>query len=250
MAAFVLLLLAASTQAFITSPNTYAISEQRNYLGFIVHPNHACNHMTSHDRRHQNSRPTCPVILKSSKSDTEIGVEINKMRVKEIRDELESYGISTKSFFEKSEMVDALLAARKEGKTPIKDVVSSGEGSTSSSSSSSNDTNVSSNTTGNRQERLQKELEKCRSLKVSDLKAELESYGMSTKSYFEKGEFVRAVAEARVDGVTTKSVGTSSAGQRQKEEPIDPSFRDVAVSKFSGESKMAMGGAVIDVKAR
>lgn len=249
MAAIVLLLLAASTHAFITNP-TNAISAPQNYLDFVVHPNHACNHMTSHYRRHKNSRSTCPVIMKSSKSDTEIEAEINKMRVKEIRDELESYGISTKSFFEKSEMVDALVAARKEGKTPINDFVTSGEGPTSSSSSSSTNTNASNNTAGNRQERLQKEIEKCNSMKVSDLKAELESYGISTKSYFEKREFVRAVAEARVDGATTKSGGRNSAGQQQKDEPLDPSFRDVAVSKFSGESKMAMGGAVIDVKAR
>ena len=91
---------------------------------------------------------------------------------------------------------------------------------------------------------------KCNAMKASELKKELESYGISTKSLFEKSEFVRAVAEARVDGVTTKSGGRNSAGQQQKDEPIDPSFRDVAVSKFSGESKMAMGGAVIDVKAR
>jgi hypothetical protein len=37
-------------------------------------------------------------------------------------------------------------------------------------------------------------------MKVSDLKAELQSYGMST-SYLEKSEFVKAVAEARVDGI-------------------------------------------------
>lgn len=38
-------------------------------------------------------------------------------------------------------------------------------------------------------------------MKVQELKSELESLGVSTKSFFEKSEFVRALAEARVDGV-------------------------------------------------
>lgn len=41
------------------------------------------------------------------------------MRVKQIKDELESYGISTRTFLEKGELVEALIQARKEGKTPI-----------------------------------------------------------------------------------------------------------------------------------
>ena len=34
--------------------------------------------------------------------------DLMKMRVKELRSELESYGMSTKSYFEKSELVDAV----------------------------------------------------------------------------------------------------------------------------------------------
>jgi len=48
-------------------------------------------------------------------------------------------------------------------------------------------------------------MSKAQSQKVSELKSELESYGVSTKSFFEKSEFVRSVAEARVDGVVKKS---------------------------------------------
>ena len=184
-------------------------------------------------------------------SDEELEKEIQAMKAKDIRQELESYGISTKSFFEKSELVGALLAARKEGKTPI-DSVNGDDGSTSSTSSSST-----SNSSGaaNRQERLNQEIEKCKSMKVSDLKKELESFGVSTKSYFEKSEFVRAVAEARVDGVKNSSGssgGSSSSGSssnKVNEEPRDPSYRDVTVSKFSG-GKALLGGRVIDVRAR
>jgi hypothetical protein len=43
-------------------------------------------------------------------------------------------------------------------------------------------------------------------MKVSDLKKELSQLGVSTKTFFEKSEFVRALAEARVEGVK-KRVG-------------------------------------------
>ncbi|KAL7540900.1 hypothetical protein ACHAXR_011143 [Thalassiosira sp. AJA248-18] len=141
------------------------------------------------------------------------------MRVAALKQELESYGISTKTFLEKGELVDALVQARKEGKTPIASSSSTSSSTSSSSSSTSSGSSTAStssttastsststaSTSADRQERLQAELEKCKSLKVSDLKSELESYGVSTKSFFEKSEFVRAVAEARVDGVTKKS---------------------------------------------
>ncbi|KAL7497902.1 hypothetical protein ACHAWT_007082 [Skeletonema menzelii] len=192
----------------------------------------------------------------TTSSDEELHNEINSMKAKDIRQELQSYGISTKSFFEKSELVDALVAARKEGKTPV---VNGDDGANSSSSgTASSGTNTSASSSGsssnaNRQERLNQEMEKCKSMKVGELKTELESYGVSTKSFFEKSEFVRAVAEARVDGVkqtsTTAGSSSSSSSSRVKEEPRDPSYRDVAVSKFAGD-KTLLGRGVIDIKAR
>merc|ERR1711865_425893 len=53
-------------------------------------------------------------------------------------------------------------------------------------------------------DRLSDELEKCRSMKAGDMKKELEGLGISTKSFFEKTDFVKALAEARVDGVGKK----------------------------------------------
>ena len=188
-------------------------------------------------------------------SDEELEKEIQAMMAKDIRQELESYGISTKSFFEKSELVGALIAARKEGKTPIGNV-NGDDGSGSSSTSSASSSSTSNSSGANRQERLNQEIEKCKSMKVSDLKKELESFGVSTKSYFEKSEFVRAVAEARVDGVKKSSGGSGSSSSsssrssnKVNEEPRDPSYRDVTVSKFSG-GKALLGGRVIDVRAR
>ena len=52
-------------------------------------------------------------------ADEAMEAEVNSMGVKAIREELESYGVSTTAFVEKSEFVAALVKARKEGKTPI-----------------------------------------------------------------------------------------------------------------------------------
>jgi len=199
--------------------------------------------------------------MTATASNEDLKEEISAMRVKEIRQELESYGISTKSFFEKGEMVDALVDARKEGKTPVNGGVNgdatsatTSTSSTSSSSSSSTSSSTTTSSTADRKEQLEKEMEKCKKMKVGELKKELESYGVSTKSYFEKSEFVRAVAEARVDGPPKSSTGRASSGggSRVEDEPRDPSYRDVIVTKFPEGSKAAMlgGGKLIDVRSR
>lgn len=140
-------------------------------------------------------------------STTDLESEIKAMRAGAIKSELESYGISTKSFLEKSELVNALVQARKEGKTPIatSSPASSASSSATASTAAADATTTNTLSPEERQEKLNKELEACKAMKVSDLKAELESYGMSTASYFEKSEFVKAVAEARVDGVPKQS---------------------------------------------
>ena len=129
------------------------------------------------------------------------------MRVGELKKELESYGMSTKTFLEKSELVDAVEKARAEGKTPTSPSASS---SSSTSSSSSSESASSTSTTSSRGERLAEEMEKCKAMKAGELKKELESYGIPTASFFEKSEFVKACAEARVDGVSKKSSDASS----------------------------------------
>jgi len=90
------------------------------------------------------------------------------MKAKDLRDELKSYGISTKPFFEKSELVEAVEKARKEGKKPIETEQ------TSESDSSGAPEKP-------RSERLAEEIDKCNKLKVKELKSELESYGISKK---------------------------------------------------------------------
>mmetsp|Transcript_21578 Transcript_21578/g.31504 ORF Transcript_21578/g.31504 Transcript_21578/m.31504 type:complete len:217 (-) Transcript_21578:96-746(-) len=148
------------------------------------------------------------------------------MRASELRKELQAYGISTKSFFEKYELVNAVNKARAEGKTP-KDSGNSSSGGTSAGGAS-------------RSERLKKEIEKCKTMRVAELRKELQSFGISTKSFFEKSEFVRALAEVRVDGAKKEG---ASAGK--SEEPYDPSYRDVVMRKMTGD-KMSVF-PVIDI---
>jgi hypothetical protein len=159
--------------------------------------------------------------------------EAKSMRVGELKKELESYGMSTKSFLEKSELVDAVDTARAEGKTPIKKE----EASTSSSSSNSNTassaptesaSSPSASSSESRQEKVVQEMEKCKSMKAGELKKELESYGVSTASFFEKSEFVKACAEARVDGVS-KSKQSSGAGGGGSNEEGYAEYADVEV---------------------
>ena len=151
-------------------------------------------------------------------------------------------------------MVDALVKARKEGKTPINNSADSGGGKSQSSSESKKDDN--SKNKEDRAERIKQEIEKCSKLKVGELKKELESAGVSTKSYFEKSEFIKAVAELRVDGPPSGGSSEGSSGSRSRssgrveEEPRDPSYRDVTVTKFEGNMKAMLGAGYIDTKAR
>ena len=149
--------------------------------------------------------------------------DVASMRAGEIKKELESYGISTKSFLEKTELMDALIKARADGLTPKKSTSTTSTSSSASTSDSSSSS--SSSSTASREEQLQKELEKCEAMKASELKKELEELGISTKSFFEKSEFAKALAEARVDGVKQTEnyaeyknveVLTDDSGPRQK----------------------------------
>ena len=241
----------SSADAFV--PQTTILTHKQKTVSspMAIFPN-------QHPRNNQirNRNILTPNLAVTTSSDEELHNEINSMKAKDIRQELQSYGISTKSFFEKSELVDALVAARKEGRTPVVNGAtttssSSGDDAASSETTTSASSGSSSGGAANRQERLNEEMEKCKTMKVGELKKELESYGVSTKSFFEKSEFVRAVAEARVDGVkqTSSSAGSAGSGSRVREEPRDPSYRDVTVSKFSGD-KALLGRGVIDVKAR
>lgn len=161
--------------------------------------------------------------------------DIEKMKASELRKELQSYGISTASFFEKTELIEAVSKARAEGKKPMRDRSSPEDGTSAGSYSSKS-----------REERIADEIEKCKGMSVGDLKKELQSYGVDIKSFFEKSEFVGAVAEARVDGKKKKSA-SSRSGSRVEE--YDPSYRDVVMQKMNVGTKALLGNErVIDIQ--
>jgi STI1 domain len=148
----------------------------------------------NHHNHHNNSPNTLPPI--------------STMTGREMKLELESYGINTKSFFEKSEYRAALEKARADGLQPISTTTTTSTTTTSTdstkSSSSSSTSSSSSSSSASREERIQTEMVQCQTMKARDMKQELEDvYGISTRSLLEKSELVRALAEARVDGVTT-----------------------------------------------
>ena len=154
---------------------------------------------------------------------------VEEMRAGEIKKELESYGISTKSFLEKEELVNALLQARAEGKTPKASEASTPSSSSTSSSSSSSTTSSSSSSAKSRDDRLAEEMEACKAMKAGALKKELEDMGISTKSFFEKAEFIKALAVARVDGVTKKTTTNSSRGSSSGVEDGYAEYKNVEV---------------------
>jgi hypothetical protein len=180
------------------------------------------------------------------------------MKAGEMRTELESYGISTKSFLEKRDFVKALEEARAAGKEPKKqpETKTNGEQKQAKKEPASGKKEPAkekkeSASGASRTERLQQEMEKAKGMKVGDLKKELEGRGVSTKSFFEKTEFVKAYAEAIVDGKTGKA---GSKGGRtatpEPEEEYDSSYRDVSMRKMDTADPRLLQGTVIDVTTR
>eukprot|EP00559_Dactyliosolen_fragilissimus_P007875 CAMPEP_0184865838 /NCGR_PEP_ID=MMETSP0580-20130426/19297_1 /TAXON_ID=1118495 /ORGANISM="Dactyliosolen fragilissimus" /LENGTH=175 /DNA_ID=CAMNT_0027365187 /DNA_START=345 /DNA_END=872 /DNA_ORIENTATION=+ len=157
--------------------------------------------------------------------------DVKSMKASELRKELESYDISSKSFVEKSDLIEAVKKARDEGKVP-----KSRDGKDGDSSSPAKEEIP-------RKERLEEEMKKCQSMKVAELRKELASKGISTKTFFEKSEFVKALAEARVDG----KVGDDKGSQKSEEE-YDPSYRDVVVTKLTDPRMIT--GTLIDIRLK
>jgi len=175
--------------------------------------------------------------------------DVASMRAGEIKKELESYGISTVSFVEKSELVEALEKARAEGLKPKQSTKTTTTTTTTTSASKKNTAEkVEEKDTRPREERLAEELENCKAMKATDLKKELQELGISTKSLFEKSDFVKALAEARVDGITKSGSGSSSdeegyAEYTDVEVLTDASSGPRQRSQSTGSSQQSRGGA-------
>ena len=218
-----------------------------------------------------------------SSPDISVRDEINAMRLADIKKELDSYGVDSNAFFEKKELVEALVKARQEEwihnefetTTPPFDTSastsSSGYASAPSSTYKYKDTSskkkkgwfqsFKDNVTDQfdkgvenigRKARIDLEIAKLKDVTTKDLKKELESYGINTRSFFEKKQMTKAVAEARVDGVKKTSRTSSSKYSRSstetEEEKWDPAYKNVYCRKFDASTIDPSG--VIDIRAR
>jgi len=175
------------------------------------------------------SQPPSFSLFAATSTDAEN--EVGAMRAGEIKKELESYGISTKSFLEKSELVDALVKARADGLKPKQSAASSASSPSSTDTSSST---KSSSSTSSREDRLKVEMENCNAMRAGELKKELEERGISTKSFFEKSEFVKALAEARVDNIQRATPGGGSSGGVDEEGYAEYANVEVLTDDSSG----------------
>jgi hypothetical protein len=156
----------------------------------------------------------------------EIGA-VSSMRAGEIKKELESYGISTVSFLEKSELVDALVGARAKGLKPKENTKATTSSTMEASAETSTSTTSIPTDDGRpREERLKEEMEKLRDMKASEMKKELEQRGVSTASFFEKSEFLKALAEARVDNV-------QATGGKKKKKRRDGDVNEEGYAEYS-----------------
>lgn len=196
------------------------------------------------------TRPQPSLIIQyASKKNKDDLPDIASMKLGDMRQELESYGISTKAFLEKPEFVEALTKARAEGKQPKKTAKQRSSAST-TTSSTKNDSSSSPSSSDNkktRAERIQEETAKAKLMSVGDLRKELTSRGIKTNAFFEKSEFVKAYADAVVDGVKASAAGSSS---RRQEEKYDPSYRDVQMRKLDPSTKRMLQGTVIDIRPK
>jgi len=92
-----------------------------NIVGSAAFSAPAAFHQTIHSNVHQSQthqsimQPKTQLQMSSTSDDL---AEPSSMPVKELRAELESYGISSKSFFDKTELIEALLKAREGGPAP------------------------------------------------------------------------------------------------------------------------------------
>lgn len=227
------------------------------------------------------------MVSVSAPGDISVREEINAMRLADIKKELDSYGVDSNAFFEKKELVEALVKARQEEwihnefetTSPPFDTTNDYTGSSfdrsmweasAPSSSTYEDTSkrkkkgwfqsFKDNVTDQfdkgvenigRKARIDLEMAKLKDVKTKDLKKELESYGINTRSFFEKKQMIKVVAEARVDGVK-KTSRTSSKYSRSstqtEEEKWDESYKNVYCRKFDASTIDPSG--VIDIRAR
>lgn len=211
---------------------------------------------------------------------TECLPDISDMTASEMKKELEIYGFSTKSMFDKNEFEKALKEARideEHKKTEaIKERIrvntkraeveatqptdnftadtrkkerktfwGKRKNKTSVIEEPSKEQEAVSGTS--REARYSDAMQDGIKMKISELKQELKERGISTSAFFEKMDMAKAYAEAVADNIMKKNVHRSSKAETKKQENYDPSYRDVAVQQFDATASILPGETVIDI---
>ena len=203
--------------------------------------------------------------------------DVSTMKTHDMKKELEKYGMSTRSLFDRSDFEYALLEARK-----IESAKAKAEATTTTAPAKDNafgekesaDPPSTSHSHTTWQERYDTAVKAATIMKLSKLKEELKIRGVSTKGLFDKDEFVKAYGTAIADNIPIKKhhqtndnsrneekkenkgfwekfnwnvhSNKSTASQSVEEEPYDPSYRDVTTYRFDPLVELA-GDTIIDI---
>ena len=114
--------------------------------------------------------------------------------------------------------------------------------STSASTSTSTSTSTGEDGGSTREEQYEAALEEGKSMTLSNLKKELKERGISTSSFFEKSDLIKAYANAIADGV-----GVKTSTNNDSEESYDPSYRDVTTVVFDPTNLLTGREMIIDI---
>jgi predicted HTH domain antitoxin len=161
--------------------------------------------------------------------------DVSDMKASEMKKELDSYGVNTKSMFDKAQFEKALLEARLQlatiGADEIKEQINLGNKPSTDRSDterknargkprtertmkrekgSSNGQESDTKEKETRQQKFDNAFQEGIAMKISELKQELKDRGISTSSFFEKVDMAKAYAESIADNILKMKQSTES----------------------------------------
>lgn len=156
--------------------------------------------------------------------------------------------IATPSADTSSDYWETVAVAAKEELKKFVTTPSSGDAVASSADTSDDQESSSSSSTKatTRQERYEIASEEGKSMSISGLKQELKDRRISTSSFFEKSDLVKAYANAIADD-TKKKGSKSRNASRHSEQSFDSSYRNVIMHTFDPMTLMTGDDVIIDI---
>lgn len=157
--------------------------------------------------------------------------------------------IATPSADTSSDYWETVAVAAKEELKKFVTTPSSGDAVASSADTSDDQESPSSSSSTKattRQERYEIASEEGKSMSISGLKQELKDRRISTSSFFEKSDLVKAYANAIADD-TKKKGSKSRNASRHSEQSFDSSYRNVIMHTFDPMTLMTGDDVIIDI---